>query len=197
MSSARRDGCCHSFVCRTGHRKDKRGICVHGEEDEGEEDGGCGCFNSLACRKVPQLKAGLRGVFSTMLDVQGGETDRTAFFSTEVIFFLPNSSEALSRRWAGSGAQGSTAHAHKWHNLLTFPRARKWAKHHAGRDPQKYVAKCFRGKAHQHLLRVPVIEALLKAACVKLRMASTHQSYRSGPEPAFSPVWTQNLYLTD
>lgn len=37
-----------------------------------------------------------------MLDVKGGETDRTAFFSIEVIFFLPNCSEALSKLWAGS-----------------------------------------------------------------------------------------------
>lgn len=36
-----------------------------------------------------------------MLDVKGGETDRTAFFSIEVTFFLLlNWSEALSKLWA-------------------------------------------------------------------------------------------------
>lgn len=38
-------------------------------------------------QKAPGLKAGSRAAFPTTLDVQGGETDRTAFFSTELIFF--------------------------------------------------------------------------------------------------------------
>lgn len=90
-------------------------------------------------QEAPEPKAGSRAAFPTTLDVQGGETDRTAFFPTELIFFSSQLFRSAQQTldWILS-SRGSTAHAHERHSLATAPRASKGAERRADTDPEDH-----------------------------------------------------------
>lgn len=91
-------------------------------------------------QKAPELKEGSGEAFPTTLDVQGGETDRTAFFSTELILFFSSKLFRSAQQTLGwiLSSRGAAAHARERHSLATVPRANKGAERRAGTDPEDH-----------------------------------------------------------